>query len=123
MDAVTFRIMPEDVLGRPASGDSINDLLGDQAQQNVARYVAELPRADLAAGTLEPSAAAASAASKMSAWSTWWCLARLRDISGLISLTRTYLPAGRRRPRPRTFPEASQREIDEDSCQWFRQWR
>jgi hypothetical protein len=60
VDTVTFRITLEDVLGRPASGDSINDPLGgDQARQNAARYVAELPRADLAAGILEPSAAAA----------------------------------------------------------------
>jgi hypothetical protein len=60
VDTVTFRIAIEDVLGRPASGDSINDWLGgDQARQNVARYVAELPRADLAAGILEQSAAAA----------------------------------------------------------------
>jgi hypothetical protein len=60
VDTVTCRITLEDVLGRPASGDSINDpLSGDQARQNAARYVAELPRADLAAGILEPSAAAA----------------------------------------------------------------
>ena len=60
VDTVTFRITLEDVLGRPASGDSINDPLSDdQARQNAARYVAELPRADLAAGILEPSAAAA----------------------------------------------------------------
>jgi hypothetical protein len=31
----------------------------DQARHDSARYVAELPRADLAAGILEPSAAAA----------------------------------------------------------------
>jgi hypothetical protein len=60
VDAVTFRITIEDVLGRPASGDSINDpLSGDRARQNAARHAAELPRADLAAGILEPSAAAA----------------------------------------------------------------
>jgi len=60
VDAVTFRITIEDVLGRPASGDSINDpLTGDRARQNAARHVAELPRADLAAGILEPSATAA----------------------------------------------------------------
>jgi hypothetical protein len=59
VETVTFRITLEDVLGRPASGDSINDpLSGDRARQNAARYVVELPRADLAAGILEPSAAA-----------------------------------------------------------------
>jgi hypothetical protein len=60
VDTVTFRITLEDVLGRPASGDSVNDpLSGEQARQNVARYVAELPRADLAASILEPAVAAA----------------------------------------------------------------
>jgi hypothetical protein len=60
VDTVTFRITLEDVLGRPASGDSLNDPLnGDRARQNTARCVAELPRADLAAGILEPATAAA----------------------------------------------------------------
>jgi hypothetical protein len=60
VDTVTFRITLEDVLGRPASGDSINDpVSGEQARQNVARYVAVVPRPDLAAGILEPAAAAA----------------------------------------------------------------
>jgi hypothetical protein len=60
VDTVTFRITLEDVLGRPASGDSLNDPLnGDRARQNTARCIAELPRADLAAGILEPATAAA----------------------------------------------------------------
>jgi hypothetical protein len=60
VNTVTFRITLEDVLGRPASGDSLNELLnGDQARRNTVRYVTELPRADLAAGILKPSVAAA----------------------------------------------------------------
>jgi hypothetical protein len=60
VQTVTFRITLDDVLGRPASGDSLNDpFAGERARQNASRYVAVLPRADLAAGILEPSAAAA----------------------------------------------------------------
>jgi hypothetical protein len=60
VDTVTFRVALEDVLGRPASGDSLNDPLNrDQARQNTARYVAELPRADLAAGIAESATTAA----------------------------------------------------------------
>jgi hypothetical protein len=60
VETVTFRVALEDVLGRPASGDLINDPLnGNQARRNTARYVAELPRADLAAGIAGPATAAA----------------------------------------------------------------
>jgi hypothetical protein len=60
VETVTFRVTLEDVLGRPASGDSVNDPFDkDQARQDSALYVAELPRADLAAGVLEPCATAA----------------------------------------------------------------
>lgn len=60
VDTVTFSVALEDVLGRPASGDSLNDPVnGDQARQNTARYLTELPRADLAAGIAGPATAAA----------------------------------------------------------------
>jgi hypothetical protein len=60
VQTVTFRITLDEVLGRPASGDALNDpFSSERARQNAARYIAELPRADLAAGILEPSVAAA----------------------------------------------------------------
>lgn len=60
VDTVTVRVALEDVLSRPASGDSINDPLnGDEARQNTVRYIAELPRVDLAAGIAESAATAA----------------------------------------------------------------
>lgn len=59
VSSVTFRIALEDVLNRPASGDSSEDLpYGVRARQNSAAYAAELPRSDLAAGILGPSVAA-----------------------------------------------------------------
>lgn len=60
VSSVTFRIALEDVLNRPASGDSSEDpLYAVRARRNVAVHTAELPRADLAAGILGPSVAAA----------------------------------------------------------------
>jgi hypothetical protein len=60
VSSVTFRIAIEDVLNRPASGDLPDDRpYGAVARRNVARHTAELPRADLAAGIVGPSTAAA----------------------------------------------------------------
>jgi len=58
--SVTFRIALEDVLNRPASGDSSEDLpYGVRARQNTAVHTADMPRADLAAGILGSSVDAA----------------------------------------------------------------
>lgn len=60
VSSVTFRIVLEDVLNRPASGDSSEDLPYDvRARQNIAVHTAELLRVDLAAGILGQSVAAA----------------------------------------------------------------
>jgi hypothetical protein len=60
VQTVTFRITLDDVLGRPASSDVLNNpFSSERATQNTSRHIAELPRADLAAGILEPSAVAA----------------------------------------------------------------
>jgi hypothetical protein len=61
VQTVTFRITLDNVIGRPATGDSLNDQFsGERARQNASRYVAELPRADLAAGILEHPGAVGS---------------------------------------------------------------
>ena len=60
VSSVTFRIALEDVLNRSASGEPSEDLpYGVRALRNVARHTVELPRADLTAGVLGPSVAAA----------------------------------------------------------------
>jgi hypothetical protein len=60
VSTVTFRITLEDVLNRELSGDSSEDLpYGLRAARNMARHAVEVPRADLGAGILGPSVAAA----------------------------------------------------------------
>ncbi len=61
VDEVIFKVDLEGVFDRPGSGDSFEDLpYGTRARRNVANYSTTVPRADLAAGVLEPAVDATS---------------------------------------------------------------
>ena len=56
---VMFRIALEDVLGRPGSGDTLEDLPDLRAARNEAIHAVALPRTELTGGVLTASVAAA----------------------------------------------------------------